>query len=96
MLAAFVNGYEAVVLEISVHVVPPLVEVCHLTTLPVCPLNVIVPLLLALHNAPPEYEVVPPTEAIKQEHEAGLVVMVVALELASEQLVPLLTTALYC
>ena len=76
-------------LVISDHVEPPFVEVCHFTTLPVLPLNVMVPLLLALHNAPPEYEVVPPTEG-------ALTVIVVALEKASEQPPPLLMTALYC
>ena len=78
-----------VVLEISVHVLPPSVEVCHLTTLPVLPLNVTVPLFVALQNVLVVVEVVPPTEG-------ALTVIVVALEKASEQLTPLLTTALYC
>ena len=76
-------------LAISVHVTPAFVEVCHFTTLPVCPLNVIVPLFVILHNVLVVVEVVPPTEA-------ALTVMIVALEFASVQLSPLLTTALYC
>ena len=81
--------FDVVVLEISVHVEPPFVEVCHFIILPVLPLNVTVPLFVALQNVLVVVEVVPPTEA-------ALTVMIVALEFASVQLTPLLTTALYC
>ena len=62
------------VLAISAHVEPPFVEVCHLTTLPVLPLNVIVPVFVELHNVPPEYDVVPPT--------AGKIMVIVLLAVA--------------
>ncbi len=43
--------------EIFDHVPPPSIEDCHLTTFPVCPLNVKSPLLVPEHAV-----VLPPTE----------------------------------
>ena len=54
--------------EISVHEVPPLVEVCHFTTLPTCPVKPNVPKLLVEHKGklPLVNPTMPPTEGVKQ------------------------------
>jgi hypothetical protein len=82
----FVYDWEVVVLVIVVHVVPSFTEDSHLTTFPVCPLKVSVPLLFPEHTA-----VVPLTEP---PTETGFTVMVAEDELEMLQ-TPLCTTALY-
>jgi hypothetical protein len=50
LLIALVNVYDVEVLTISVQLAPPSKDVCHLTTLPVWPDNVIIPELVVLHK----------------------------------------------
>ena len=56
-----------VVFAISVHDVPPFVEVCHLIIDPVSPLKVIVPPFEVPHTEGVVVAVVPPTEATAQQ-----------------------------
>jgi hypothetical protein len=77
--------YVVPVLDRSFHVVNGETELCHLITVPVCPVKVKSPLVLPEHTLP-EPVTVPPTEA-------GLIDTVVEAEVATEQ-APLWTTAL--
>ena len=65
---------------------PPLIEDSHLTILPVCPLNVKVPLL-----EPAQTDTAPATDP---PTVTGLTIMVAVVEFAAGQ-VPLTTDALY-
>ena len=66
---------------------PPSVVLCHLVTLPVCPLHVNVVLFVPEHTvAPPE--MLPPTELA--------FTVIVAQELFADEHAPLVTTARYC
>ena len=71
----------------SVHVLKGDIELCHLTTFPVCPDKVSNPLVL------PEHIVVPPVTL--PPTEVGSTVTVVAVEFTGEH-TPLCTTALNC
>ena len=89
--------YVVVVFVISVHEVPPFIEVCHFTTVPVCPLNVIVPVFVVEHvGIVVVVAVVPPTEGVKQGHDKGEPGNAIFKEYASTHEPPLFTTTRYC
>jgi len=79
--------YVVEVLLISVHELKGDIDLCHLTTFPVCPDKVRVPLVLPVQIVVPP-ETFPPAEA-------GSTVTVVEVEKASEH-TPFLATALNC
>ena len=69
------------VLTMSVHVVPPLVEVCHFVTFPVLPVKLIIPVFEAPHTVGAEVEVAPPIDGVVQVGQVGAVkVKVVSLK----------------
>ena len=70
--------YVVVVLDISVQVLNGDTDDCHLTIVPVCPLNVKVPLV------EPEHTLVPPVTL--PPTEAGLTITVVGVDVSGVQL----------
>ncbi len=74
------------VLLISLNVAPPSVELCHFATVPVCPLNVRVPVFVPEHTVAAELTA-PPTDT-------GFTVMA-TVGVVTDEHTPLCITALY-